>query len=172
MKKLLNALMLLAATAAAALAQESITIKFDAVNGAVCSSRAGAGTFAAQSWSFGASNQSIQTTGGQGTGKAQLTNLTIAKQLDECSTQLFGMSVQGTRINRLVLTQTDASGRITVTTVELNNAFVSSYQVTGNLNNATPVEMVSFSFAKITLTYQGGSGNSKFTWDAMANKAG
>jgi type VI secretion system secreted protein Hcp len=174
MKKTYTVLILLAAAVATAGAQDAISIKLDPGSASVpgCTTRLGAGTFAVQSWSFGASDPvSILSSGAGGqTTRSTLSNLVIIKQLDECSTQLFGLALQDYKLPKLVLTQTDASGKTTLMTVELDDAIVSNYQLAGSTTSAAPAETVSFAISKIQVTYYGAGAALKFGWDVTQNK--
>src|SRR5262249_13962027 len=145
---------------AAASAQESITVKIEQPGNGIpgCTTKLGAGTFPVQSWAFGVTTTTPfgSTGSGAGAGKAAISALTIVKQVDECSAGLFGMSVKGAHIPKITLTQTDPTGKLTLMTVKLETAFVTTYQIGGSTANGTPLENVAFSFAKIGITYYGG----------------
>ena len=131
-----------------------------------CSTHAGANTFTAQSWTFG-------TEQGTGTaaGRPLISGLTLLKPMDECSTSLFGMSVRGDHIRAATLTVTDATGRTTLMTVALEGMTISSYHVSGTASSPAPGESVVLGFSKITISYFGSSGVTKFGFDLAAMKS-
>ena len=121
-----------------------------------CSTTLGRGTLAAESWSF-SSTLSIITETGTGTGirsKANIKDLFIQKNFDNCSPALFAQLAQRKALNTVTLTQADKSSedrRNTLLIVTLTNVFVSSYQIAGGPTSDTPVESVGFSFDKICI---------------------
>jgi len=68
------------------------------------------------------------------------------------------------------LTQTDPSGKLTLLTVALENARITSYQVGGNATSPLPGETVSLSFTKITVSYIAGGAKTSFGWDLKADR--
>jgi type VI protein secretion system component Hcp len=132
-----------------------------------CSTTAGAHAFAARGWSFTATNPPA-TTGVAGAGRVQISSLTIEKTFDECSATLFAAVTTGKHLNKLTLTQTDASGRIKEMTVTLGDVVLSNYQLGGTPNTAEPVESISFSFIQITIANL--RNNSHAGWDMKAMK--
>jgi type VI protein secretion system component Hcp len=164
---------LLAGGAATALARESVTMKWESFSSSVtsCTTKVGSDQFAVQSRTFGATDPVSLISPGSQAGKPSLSNVAIVKLLDECSTQLFGLAVQGIHIAKAVLTWMDASGKTILLSVELDGAIVTSYQLAGSTPPATPAENVSFADSKITISDYGASGVNKFGWDAVANKA-
>jgi len=168
MKNLWKAVAGLVVAAGVGMAQEAITVKVE--GGGSCNTRAaGLNTFPVTAWSFGASQQQTFGTSGGAAGKVQMSNLIVNKLMDECSTLLFKMVSMGTHVDKITLTQTDATGRTTLMTVELQTATVMGYQLSG-ATNAGPGETVNFGFGKIVITYYGGSGKTTFGWDMTANK--
>ena len=147
----------------------SITV---AVEGLSCTTPAGAGSFAALSWSFGA-NQTGTTgsaSSGAGAGKvsANLTGLNITKRADGCSPVLFGDVVSGRMLKSVTLVQQD-NAKDDVFTVTLTNVLVGSYQLGGDQSSEIPTEQISFTFSKICISdTQSGT---KFCWDSSTNRA-
>jgi type VI protein secretion system component Hcp len=165
----ISKLLLVLAAAGAASAQESITIKIN--SGANCTTHVGGSAFAAQAWSFGATQPTPNPGIGAAAAKSVISNVNVTKQMDECSTALFGMVAAGTYVASVTLTQTDPSGR-TLLTALLEGVIVAGYEVAGTATSPTPAESVSFAFTKITITYSGGNGNTVFKWDIAAQRAG
>jgi type VI protein secretion system component Hcp len=156
--KLIGSAFLLVAAAGLAAAQSTVSVQVD-----------GIGVCAAQSWSFGASNPgaAATTAGGAGAAKGLLAPLTVNKAVDGCTTGLL-KSTMGFPISRVTLTQTDAAGN-RVMIVQLDNVFVVNDQIGGTTATPTPVESVSFSFQKITVTSYSTGGSHSFTWDLRTN---
>lgn len=142
-----------------------IAIKIDTIG---CNTAAGANTFAAQSWTFGASLPSSSIGGGIGSGKVNIQNLNIVKAFDECSPKLFTGVTGGQRQATLTLTQTDAGGKNLLMTIKLQTVGVASYQLVGSPASDQPSEQVSFSFTKISITNHVNGVTSN--WDIQQNK--
>src|SRR3954470_11157564 len=117
----------LVALANAQQAQSAITIDSGDLG---CSTTAGAHAFAVSGWSFTATNPPA-TAGVAGAGRVQISSLTIEKTFDECSATLFAAVTAGKHLNKLTVTQSDASGRIKEMTVTLGDVVVSNYQLGG-----------------------------------------
>ena len=144
----------------------SITVN---LNGLSCQTTAGTNAFSVLAWSWGASNPVTIGTGGggSGAGKASVSDLSVTKMFDQCSPALFGGVVTGKHFNTLTLTQDDSNGNV-VLTVTLSDVLVSSWQMSGSVNEAFPTESVSFAFAKVCIAETGGGG--KFCFDIAQNK--
>jgi type VI protein secretion system component Hcp len=139
-----------------------------AVNGLTCSTSLGGGTFLGNSYSFGASQSSdITSGGGGGAGKATISDLSVARAMDACSPALFGAVLTGKHFTSTTLVQTDANGN-TLLTITLSDALVSSYNISGNQQNPSPSETISFAFRKICV--EEASSGSKFCFDFAENK--
>jgi type VI secretion system secreted protein Hcp len=150
----------------AAKPQASIEAK---LTGLTCTTAAGTATFAVQAWSWGASNSSTFTSGGgSGAGKANIQDLSVSKKFDECSPSLFGGVATGKHFTSLLLTSEDDKGNV-VSTVTLTDVLITSWSIGGSTANATPVENVTFAFAKVCLAET--AGGTKFCWDIEQNKS-
>jgi type VI secretion system secreted protein Hcp len=107
------------------------------------------------SWSWGASQvTSVSGSGGSGAGKASLSEVTIMKDMDQASPELFKALVKGTHIASVVLTAQKAVGDTSgkpFLTVTLNEVFVTSQQISGS--SEIPSESVSFSYNQIKMDY-------------------
>ena len=139
------------------------------LNGLGCSTAAGTNTFAANAFSFGATNTTTTTGGGGGAGKAQVGGLNINKAFNECSPALFGAVVTGKHYQSLRMVHADANGN-PVITIDLDDVLVSSYQIAGTAGPDVPSESLSFSFGKICIT--DAASNTKLCYDVAANKIG
>jgi type VI secretion system secreted protein Hcp len=179
MKKLcLVATLLLVSVAAVAQGASEMHIKPPApkasitvnIAGLSCQTTAGTNMFSVQAWSWGASNPVTigSAGGGAGAGKASVSDLVVQKNFDQCSPVLFGAVATGKHFNTLTLTQEDSNGNV-VLTVTLSEVFVSSWQMSGSVNQALPVESASFAFAKVCIEETGSGG--KFCYDIAQNKA-
>lgn len=159
----------LAATAGLAAAQQTtLTVKITAGPFA-CTTTAGSGAFLVQNWNFSSTGNETSTPGSSAK-PAAISNLTVNRNMDECSVALFKASVMESQGLTVTLTQTEANanGKTTLLTVTLQNAYIANYQVSGATTAPDPVETVSIGFSKITLTY--GPGNIIFGWDLQQQK--
>lgn len=134
-----------------------------------CQTTTGTNMFSVMSWAWGASNPTTigSSSGGAGAGKVNFSDLVVQKNFDQYSPALFGAVSAGKHFNSLVLTQEDSNGNV-VLTATLSEVFVSSWQVSGSVNDSTPIESVSFAFAKICIAET--SSGAKFCWDLVQGK--
>jgi type VI secretion system secreted protein Hcp len=112
------------------------------------------------SFSFGASNPtSVASSGGAGmsAGKVSLSSFNFMKKLDKASSSLFQSCCTGKHFDKATLTLRKAGGdggQAVFLEYVLTTVFVDSVQWSGSTGgDDTPTESVSFSFAKIELTY-------------------
>jgi len=107
------------------------------------------------SWSWGASQvTSVSGSGGSSSGKASLSEITIMKDYDQASPELFKMLLIGKHIASAVLTAQKATGDTTgkpFLTITFKEVFVTSQQVSGS--SEIPSESVSFSYNEIKVDY-------------------
>jgi type VI secretion system secreted protein Hcp len=108
------------------------------------------------SWSWGASQASSvgASTGGSGTGKANLADLHIVKNYDAASVPLFKSLLAGQQIASGILTANKpgtTSGGKPFLTVTLSQIFVTSVQSSGS--SEVPTESVSLSYGTIKVEY-------------------
>jgi type VI secretion system Hcp family effector len=139
------------------------------VDGLSCTTPAGTGMFSALSWSFGA-NSTVSSTGGGGvgsTGKANLTDVSVAKRTDSCSPLLFGDVVLGRHIKKVTILQQDGN-KDDVFELTLEQVVISGYQLSGDESHEVPSEQLTFSYAKITITDK--ITNTSFGWNLALNK--
>jgi len=126
------------------------------VQGLGCTSK-GTDTFDTLSFSWGSSTPtSIGTGTGLPSGKPSLSDVSIAKFFDSCSTALFQFAALGKQFPRLVLVQTDSMGNTTLEMV-LSNVFVDSYQLGVASGGGNPTEAVSFAFKQLQVTGANGA---------------
>jgi type VI protein secretion system component Hcp len=146
-------------------AESRITIK---VAGLECTTPHGSGTFTATSYSFGASQDttSIGGGGGSGTGKAVVLPLNATKAFDECSPSLFGAVVTARHFATVDLVQQDEKGHA-ILTINLTDALIASYQISGNQSTDSPLESIQIDFLKICIS-DPSSGN-KLCFDRSRN---
>ena len=147
------------------LEKSSITVAMPGLN---CTTPVGAGSFAVQSYSWGASNPAvIGGPGGPGSGKVSISSLNVTKQFDACSPVLFESVSKGSFFKLLTLTQRSPEGEA-VSIVALENVVVESWQVSSSTGQASATESVSFAAQKFCLT-DVPSGN-KFCYDVVLQK--
>ena len=133
-----------------------------------CATPLGGGTFLVSSYSFGASQVGDTSSGGgSGTGKTVITDLNIQRGMDACSPALFGSTVSGKHFTTATMVQTDPNGN-TLLTVTLTDVLVSGYQISGNQQNPSPVEGLSFAYGKICI--EEASSGAKVCYDAAQGK--
>jgi type VI secretion system secreted protein Hcp len=139
--------------------------------------------FEPQSFSLGASNPSSvgSATGGSGTGKVSISDITIMKATDSASPNLFLACCNGGHYDQATIVLRKAGGQAGTTgTVYLQydfyEVFVDNIQWSGSSGGSdTPMESISFSFGAVQVTYtpqqSGGSGGSQIitAWSAVQN---
>jgi type VI secretion system secreted protein Hcp len=121
------------------------------------------------SFSFGADQPgSSSMGGGAGTGKVNMHDLSVLKQVDKASPKLLVACATGQHISSAVLTARKAGGdQQDYMIVTLSDVIVSSVQASGHAGGAdgAPSEQVSLNFSKINFEYkeQGADGSLKGT---------
>jgi len=130
------------------------------------------------SFSLGASNpSSIAAGGGGGAGKASISAFNLTKKSDLASPVLFQKCCAGQHFDKVVVTLNKATGKgpLDFLVYEFSQVFVDNIQWSGaSGGNDTPVESVSLSFGKMSVTYNGqkpdgSKGDTKVgQWDLMA----
>jgi type VI secretion system secreted protein Hcp len=111
-----------------------------------------------QSFSLGASNPSTIGAGGGGggAGKVSISSFNIMKRSDSASPKLFNTCCQGDHYPTAVVTLNKSAGKAPIDFIkyEFEEVYVDNIQWSGaSGGDDTPTESVSFSFAKITVTY-------------------
>jgi len=111
------------------------------------------------SFSFGASNPStVGSGGGGGAGKASISSFNFMKLSDVTSPILFQKCCAGDHFDKVTVTLNKAGGTAAVDFLlyEFEQVFVDSIQWSGSSGgDDTPMESVSLSFGKVTVTYTG-----------------
>jgi len=133
-----------------------------------------------QSFKWGANNPTTMGKGGGAAGgKVALSSFNFRKRTDVASPKLFEACCNGTHIKEATLTLRKAGGKEALNYLEykFSDLFIDSVQWEGAQGgDETPMEAVSFAFAKVQITYteqtaQGaGSGKVMGSWDQVANK--
>lgn len=131
-----------------------------------CSTAIGTDAFAVLSWSWGATNPVDLSGGGAGSGKVNVSDLSVTKAFDACSPALLGAVATGKAFPTLTLSASNKDG--TTTTVTLSDVRVSSWQASGNSASEAAVESVGFAFSKVCLA--DGSSGARFCYDLKAAK--
>ncbi len=112
-----------------------------------------------QSFSLGASNPSSIGAGGGGGGggKVSVSSFNIMKKTDSASPKLFNTCCQGDHYASAVVTLNKAAGKTPIDFLkyEFEEVYVDSIQWAGAPGgDDSPMENVTFSFGKITITYK------------------
>jgi type VI protein secretion system component Hcp len=129
--------------------QSKISIKIAGLN---CTTALGSNTFSATGYSFGANQETSGTGGGGGgTGKATVLPLSATKKFDECSPAIFGGVVTGKHFATVELVHQDDDGN-TILTINLSDALITSYQISGAQFDAFPQEFIKIDFRKICIS--------------------
>ena len=111
------------------------------------------------SFSFGAVQQGSFHSGGAGggSGKAEIRDISIMKQVDKSSPQLFKFCASGKHIKNIVIYAQkagDGEAALTYYTIKLEDAIVSSIDNQGASSGDAIMETVTFNTAKFTFDYQ------------------
>jgi type VI secretion system secreted protein Hcp len=111
------------------------------------------------SFSFGAVQHGSFHTGGGGggSGKAEITDISISKQVDKASATLYKFCASGKHIPKVVLYSQkagDGEKPLTYYTITLDDVIVSNIQNSGSNHGDSILESVSFNTAKLTFEYQ------------------
>jgi type VI secretion system secreted protein Hcp len=111
------------------------------------------------SFSFGAAQHGSFHTGGSGggSGKAEIRDISLMKQVDKASPQLFKFCASGKHIKNIVIYAQkagDGDNALTYYTIKLEDAIVSSVDNSGASSGDAIMETVTFNTAKFTFDYQ------------------
>lgn len=127
-------------------------------------------------FSFGASAKGGMV--GQGSARAQFSDVTVHKQVDMATTELLKVAAAGggSAIAKVVITCRKASSnnQLEYLIITLTDVHVSNWQLSGG--GGIPREQIELSFARIEITYvpqaETGLGRGKKTaaWDRRQNK--
>ncbi len=108
------------------------------------------------SLSWGVSRSISLTGGSRDTGVASFSDVSIQKEADSASSDLFAACTKATPLDEIVITFVKDAGddQIDYLTYTLSNCLISSYQVSGSSGGGNPMESVSISFNKIKALYK------------------
>lgn len=128
-----------------------------------------------QSFSWGLSQSgSGHSSTGQGTGKVDVSDISIMKNVDLASPTLQLACANGKHIAKGKLTVRKAGENpLDYLTFDFEGIFISSYQISGS--SETPSETISLNFTKVKSEYwtqsaKGAKGdNGNFSWDVAKN---
>jgi len=125
------------------------------------------------SWGLAQSGSGHSSTG-QGTGKVDVSDISIMKNVDLSSPTLQLACANGKHIAKGKLTVRKAGENpLDYLTFDFEGLFVSSYQISGS--SETPSESISLNFSKVKSEYwtqsaKGAKGdNANFSWDVAKN---
>lgn len=153
-------------------------LKLDGIDGESVKSKS-EGWIEIFSFSNGASNPSMGHHGtGMGTGKVDLSSISIQKVVDKSSAKLFQACCMGTHIKKGTLVVRESTGGNTTEPYfqyDMEGVFVDSVSWGGSQGGGKPSESVSFTFQKITVSYWPQSADGKVGqkipagWDVTKN---
>ncbi|WP_268797974.1 Hcp family type VI secretion system effector [Pseudomonas huanghezhanensis] len=130
-------------------------------------------------YNFGVSQSTSATassSGGAGSGRANLTDFTFSKRLDTSSARLFEASCAGEHIKELTLSLHRAGGeKLKYYEVKLEEVIISDFSQSGE--SGEPLEHVQVNFGRINVVYTqqkrsdgSAAGNVSGGWDRIGNK--
>jgi type VI secretion system secreted protein Hcp len=108
------------------------------------------------SWSWGASNAGLHSTGGgMGAGKVQMQDFHFTMSVNKATPKLFLMCATGEHIKEAILTVRKAGtdAPVEYLKIKLTDVLVSSYQTGGSGGGDVPMESFSLNFSKIEIEY-------------------
>lgn len=110
------------------------------------------------SFSFGASQHGSFHTGGAGggSGKAEIRDISVMKQVDKSSPELFRACATGKHLKEVVIYSQKASGNdpLVYYKIRMEDVIVSSVDNQGASNGDAIMESIVFNTAKLTFDYQ------------------
>ena len=109
-----------------------------------------------EAWSWGITQPASTHTGsGAGSGRANVSDISIQHKLDKASPNLAKYCFTGKHISKATLVQREAGGDETVPylKVTLQDLIISSYN-SGSGGEGKPIESITLNFAKIDVDYQ------------------
>ena len=131
-----------------------------------------------ESWSWGETNAGTTGRGGGGgAGKVQMQDFHFVMRLNRSSPELAKACATGQHIKLATLTARKAGkGQQEFLTFKFHDVLISSYQSGGAEGSLTPIDSVSFNYAKVELEYRqqksdGSLGSAEtFKYDLKSNK--
>lgn len=153
-------------------------LKLDGIDGESIKSKA-EGWIEIHSFSNGASNPSLGAHGtGMGSGKVDVSSISVQKIVDKASPKLFQACCMGTHIKKGTLMVRESSGANTTDVYfqyDMDGVFIDSVSWGGSSGGGKPSESLSFSFQKIVVSYWPQSADGKVGskipagWDVTKN---
>lgn len=135
-----------------------------------------------QSFSFGATNHGTFHSGGKGGGggKAEITDISVVKQVDKASPLLFKACASGDHIGEATIYSQKTGGPKPVTyyEIKMTDLIVSSHNNNGSNGGDAVYETIVFNCSRVDFVYtpqdnKGGAGSSvRAFFDIRAAKAG
>ena len=131
-------------------------------------------------WQMSQPGTTHTDTGGGGTERAEIGDISIIKNSDAASPALYLAIMTGEHIPEAILTLERAGqdGRIPYLIITMTNVIVTSARLGGSTGDTTPVEQITLNFAQVRIEYypqsRDGSAASpiEVTWDIAANTGG
>ncbi len=108
-----------------------------------------------ESWSWGEANSGTQAYGGGGTaGKVRMNDFTFSMRVNKASPKLFLACANGEAISEALLTARKAGKSAQeYLKIKFSDLTISSFQTGGKTGDVVPLDNVTFSFAKIEISY-------------------
>lgn len=151
-------------------------LKLDGIKGESSDSKH-KGEIDIESFSWGmAQTGSGHRAAGSGSGKVEVSDVTIQKVIDKSSPSLMLACANGKHVAKGTITVRKAGENpLDYLTIDLENVFVSNYHTSGANSGDVPTETVTLNFVKMKLEYwtqtdKGAKGeNANFSWDVAQN---
>jgi type VI secretion system secreted protein Hcp len=131
------------------------------------------------SFTWGVTNEGTSGRGGgAGAGRAAKTDLNVETTMSTASPKFAQAAASGLHLPKVLLHLRKASGDapFEYATFELDDAYISGYQVGGHGAGIVPHETISINFSSLSVTYNqqsetgAGSGPATLGWDFAASK--
>jgi type VI secretion system secreted protein Hcp len=109
------------------------------------------------SFSLGLSNMGAgHAGGGSGAGKAEISDMSVSKQVDKSSAALYKFCFQGKHISKgsLVFRKAGGDNPIEYLKYDMNEVFITSVQTSDSAGGGIANESLSLNFSKIKMTYK------------------
>jgi type VI secretion system secreted protein Hcp len=137
------------------MAQVDYFLKFDGIKGESADAKH-KDEIDIESWSWGETHAlGPGGSGGGGAGKVQMQDFHFVMALNKASVNLMKSCATGQHIKEATLSARKAGKeQVDYLTIKFNDVLISSYQSGGSEGEATPIDQVSFNFAKIDVMYK------------------
>ncbi len=109
------------------------------------------------SFSLGLSNMGAgHTGGGSGAGKADITDISLSKQVDKSSATLYKFCYQGKHIKKgsVVFRKAGGENPVEYLKYDMDEVFITSIQTSDSSGGGIANESLSLNFSKIKMTYK------------------